>query len=220
MNQCIVTVPKYKSKVRNITRMLVKMDECFKYYDCTVAMKESDCPVKEINEYLRTFHDLEDYVVWKSDDEIITYVERKLANSEIVLALEYGDKETQFPLEHKPAILDEYDDVVGSVTPIEEKKVEEASDNNKISPSYSGSKTRQVMCKINEELYNKDSWRELDTKGCCVVSVGNLKSDEEVDLEYIKNNVSHSSVIHKCVNINIIRTDDRTAVVVVLTWKN
>lgn len=217
MNQCIITVPKYKSKVRNITRMLVKMDECFKYYDCTVAMKEIDCPVKEINEYLRTFHDLEDYVVWKSDDETITYIERKLSNSGIVLTLEYGDKETQFPLEHKPAVIDDDLNMI-SEPPLDERVTENPKSVVKVESSFK--KTRQVMCKINEELYSKDSWKELDTKGCCVVSVGNLKSEEEVDLEYVKNNISHSSVIHKCVNINIMRTEDRTAVVVVLTWKN
>ena len=215
MNQRIVNVPKYKSRVRNITRMLVKMDECFKYYDCTVSVKESDCPVSEIREYLGAFHDLEDYVIWKSEDESLTYIERKQSKSVIILHLEYSDKETQFPLEHKPAIIDEPDNINAS-----SETEEIVSSDTKSTAHQSASKTRQVMCKINEELYSKDSWRELDTKGCCVVAVGNLKSEEEVDLEYVKNNISHSSVTHKCVNINIVRTEDKTAVVVVLTWKH
>lgn len=211
MDQHIITVPKYKSKSRNIMRMLLKMDECLKYYDAVVVLKDTDCPNSEITEYIGAFHDLTDYNIYNASQ--INYISKKSSIQPIIkLCLEYGNSETELPFTVK---VDEVESDTDTIT-----SSELSTESLPKSITANNSKTRQVMCKVNEELYSKDSWKELDAKGCCVVSVGNLKPDDEVNIEYVKANISHSSVIHKCVNIDMMRSSDRTAIVVILTWKN
>ena len=206
MNLYTVTVPKYKSKSRNIMRMLIKMDECFKYYDPVVVIKNNDCPFSEITEYLSTFHNIEDYKI--IDTILSTSISKKSSQPSMMINLLFGDVDTELPFIEKNEVE-------------EESKFEITEDGCKVPKEIpkSNDKTRSVMCKINEELYSRDTWKELDTKGCCVVCVGNLSKEEEVDLEYVKNNISHSSVRHNCVNVDIKRTKDKVAVVVALTWK-
>ena len=211
MSQSIkhVTIIKRKAKSKNVKNLLAKMDECFKYYNCSVTISADECSRKDVEDYLSVFHELSDYYVSESCGERKTVSVAKSGNTpDTDIVLDYGSVETELPF-------------------VEEKKTEQLEQKFKITedgckvPSIqrSNDKTRQVMCKINEEMYTKDVWYELDKNGCCAVCVGGLDYSDDVDLKYVKDNISHSSVVHKCVNIDIKRTKDRAAVVVVLTWK-
>lgn len=205
----IITVPKYKSKTRNYMRMLIKMNELFRYYDCRVLVSASDLPEKEIIDYLSTFHDIEDYGLIQTKNNTIIIWKKTGDNDSKEFKLEYGDSDTELPLKEEVEPIEETPIVKPSEDPIEQKHV--------IHPS--ASRTRQIMAEVNEKLYKIDSWKMLDENGCCTVSIGNIKPEDEIDFDYIKTNISHSGVRHKCLDVDIMKTSNNKAIIVVLTWK-